>query len=233
MDNTYFDIIDNSHKAYWLGFLWCDGYVWERHRLNTIEYGMKLDLTSSDYELLTILKNDIGIHTSIKTYSPYKSYKTTNDTCRCSYYNKHLVITLMDKYGIIPHRTDISKLLNNIPKEFEKDFIRGCLDADGSFSFYHCIDNNCDVLKAAIDFGGTEQLLNFIWNHLLQNNLTSSQQRPKINQRHKNRDGSFRDMKLCGKQQVRKILSYLYDDADIYLSRKYNKYQQMKEELNA
>ena len=231
MDNTYFDIIDNSHKAYWLGFLWCDGYVWKRNRHNTIEYGMKLDLTGSDYELLTILKNDIGIHTSIKTYS---SYKNTNKVCRCSYYNQHLVTILMNKYGIIPHRTDVSKLLTNIPKEFEKDFIRGCLDADGSFSLYHCIDNNYDnTLKATIDFGGTEQLLNFIWNHLSQNNLTSSQQRPKINQRHENRDGSFRDMRLCGKQQVRKILSYLYDDADIYLSRKYNKYQQMKEELNA
>jgi hypothetical protein len=232
MDNTYFDIIDNSHKAYWLGFLWCDGYVWERHRYNNaIEYGIKLDLVSSDYELLTILKSDIGIHTSIKTYVPKASYKTTNNICRCSYYNKHLVITLMDKYGIIPHRTDISKLLNHIPKEFEKDFIRGCLDADGSFSFYHCIDNGYDVFKATIAFGGTEQLLNFIWNHLSQNNLTSSQQRPKINQRHENRDGNFRDMRLCGKQQVRKILSYLYDNADIYLPRKYYKYQQMKEEF--
>ena len=234
MDNTYFDIIDNSHKAYWLGFLWCDGYVWERIRNGGHEYGMKLDLNQEDYNLLVVLKNDIGIQTEIKTYAPYKSgFANSKGTCRCSYYNKHLVVTLMNKYGIIPHRTDVSKLLNNIPKEFEKDFIRGCLDADGSFSFYHCMDNGYDVFKATTTFGGTEQLLNFIWNHLLQNNLTSSQQRPKISQRHENRDGSFRDIKLCGKQQVRKILSYLYDNAGIYLSRKYNKYQHMKEELNA
>ena len=234
LDNTYFDIIDNSHKAYWLGFLWCDGYVWERIRDSGIEYGMKLDINREDYDLLVMLKNDIGIHTDIKTYAPYKrGFANSKGVCRCSYYNKHLATTLMNKYGIIPKRTDVSKLLNNLPKEFEKDFIRGCLDADGSFTTYHCVDNGFNVFKAHIGFGGTEQLLNFIWNHLSEKNLTSSQERPKLYRRHKERDGVFRDMRLCGKQQVKRILSYLYDDADIYLPRKYNKYQSVKEELNA
>lgn len=233
IENNYFDKIDNSHKAYWIGFLWCDGYIWERIRSDRHEYGMKLDLSIEDYDLLVQFKNDIKIHTDIKQYAPYRNGFGGNGICRCSYYNKHLVLTLINKYGIIPHRTDISKLLQNIPKEFEKDFIRGCLDADGSFTLYHCIDRTFYTTKATVDFGGTEELLYFIWNHLLKQKVVSSKKCPKFYHRHKDRDGVYKSLKLSGKQQTRKILSYLYDDAEIYLPRKYNKYQSMKEELNA
>lgn len=27
MDINYFNTIDDPNKAYWLGFIWCDGYV--------------------------------------------------------------------------------------------------------------------------------------------------------------------------------------------------------------
>jgi hypothetical protein len=107
--NNYFEYIDNSHKAYWLGFLWADGYVWKRIRNRGVEYGLKLDLSSIDYDMLVQFKKDLNIYTDIKSYTPYKnSFSTTNGVCRCSYYNKTMVSMLMDKYGIIPHRTETS-----------------------------------------------------------------------------------------------------------------------------
>ena len=229
--NTYFDTIDNPNKAYWLGFLWCDGYIWHRQRGNGNEYGMKLDLMKSDSELLYRLKEDIGIHTSIKFYGKYASSFGGNGVSRCSYYNKHLVSVLMNKYGIVPNRTDVSPLLNNLPKEYEKDFIRGCLDADGSFCIYHTMDNGHDIIKICVSFGGTETLLKFIWEHLKTNNLTANEEMPKINRRHEDRDGIFRELKLCGRLQGYNILHYLYEGADRYLPRKYDKYIAIKEEI--
>lgn len=231
--NTYFDTIDNSAKAYWLGFLWCDGYVWHRQGSdrNRNEYGMKLDLMRSDAELLYQLKNDVGIHTPIKFYDKYINSFGGDGVSRCSYYNKYLVSILMNKYGIIPNRTDISPLLNNLPKEYEKDFIRGCLDADGSFSIYHTMDRGHNITKMTVSFGGTETLLKFIWKHLKENNLTVNEEMPKINRRHEDRDGTYRDLKLCGKLQAYNILHYLYEGADRYLPRKYNKYMAIKEEI--
>lgn len=229
--NTYFDTIDNPNKAYWLGFLWCDGYIRYRQRGNGNEYGMKLDLMKSDSELLYQLKEDIGIHTPIKFYGKYVSAFGGDGISRCSYYNKYLITILMNKYGIIPYRTDVSLLLNHLPKEYERDFIRGCLDADGSFSIYHTMDKGCNITKMTVAFGGTETLLKFIWKHLKENNLVVNEEMPKINCRHEGRDGTYRTLRLCGKLQGYSILHYLYENADRYLPRKYDKYIAIKEEV--
>lgn len=74
-DNIYFDKIDTAKKkAYWIGFLWSDCYCWIRKRKNSHEYGLKLDLTSVDYEHLVKFKNDIGIYTPIKQYKHYSGF---------------------------------------------------------------------------------------------------------------------------------------------------------------
>ena len=221
--NSYFDIIDNPRKAYWLGFLWCDGYVWYREKRH--EYGVKLDLAIEDKSHLYKFKNDLGITTDIKQYKPYKSSFGGNGVCRCSSYNRNLVKPLLYKYGIVPHRTDVTKLLNNIPKEYERDFIRGCLDADGTFCCYQTQDNKRTVKKANLMFGGTVELLNYIYTHLKNNNIVQSSKMPKLCKRHKDRDGVYNELKLSGTRQNYNILNYLYQEGDLYLDRKYNKFQ--------
>ncbi len=232
--NNYFENIDDSHKAYWLGFLWSDGYVWKRIRSGRgVEYGLKLDLSSVDYDMLVQFKKDLNISTDIKSYSPYKnSFPTSNGVCRCSYYNKTMVSVLMDKYGIVPHRTDVMPLLKQIPIVYEKDFIRGVLDADGSFTHYQTID--CGVLrdKFLVNFGGTSELMYFIWLHLKTHSIIHSAEMPQLYKRHPERDGCYYDLKLCGKKQTKSILHYLYDDAEIYLPRKYQKYKNIQNILD-
>ena len=43
---NYFDKIDSPDKAYWLGFIWADGYIAKRTRTQNghtrIEYNLKL-----------------------------------------------------------------------------------------------------------------------------------------------------------------------------------------------
>ena len=56
-NKNYFDIIDNSEKAYWLGFIWADGYVCKRKRKgNHIEYDFKLSLSRIDTDHLEKFK---------------------------------------------------------------------------------------------------------------------------------------------------------------------------------
>ena len=50
---NYFDKIDTPDKAYWLGFIWADGYIAKRERKQPngcvrIEYNLKLELQESD-----------------------------------------------------------------------------------------------------------------------------------------------------------------------------------------
>lgn len=49
-NENIFDSINTPEKAYWLGFVWCDGYVIHRDKRN--EYSIKLQLSMKDVEHL-------------------------------------------------------------------------------------------------------------------------------------------------------------------------------------
>lgn len=134
-------------------------------------------------------------------------------------------MTLQEKYGIIPKRNDPRKLLDNIPKELQKDFIRGLLDADGSFTVYATTNN---AVKYNLSFGGNKDILKYIENVLIENKLISKYKR-KTYKRHEERDGYYFNIRICGKQNVFNALSWLYDDSIIYLDRKKEKYEKYKE----
>lgn len=229
-DNEYFDTINNNRKAYWLGFLWADGYCWIRQRNRHNEYGLKLDLSSVDKKHLEKFSKDIGIYTPIKTYEKYKNaFSSCNSVCRASIYNKHLVLTLQEKYGLIPRRKDPSKMLNNMPEDFQKDFIRGLLDADGSFTAYKTRDEKYEYNKFNITFGGNEKLLRYIEDVFIKNKLIPEYKR-KLSKRHPDRDGEFYELKLSGGRTFISVLSWLYDNSDIYLDRKKEKFEKLKKE---
>lgn len=133
--------------------------------------------------------------------------------------------TLIEKYGIFAHRHDATKLLNEIPKEYQVDFIRGVIDADGSFSFSK--SNNNYIFTV----GGSDTLLHGVKEMMENNNLIEHKERS-FRKRHKEegRDFGYSTMSICGRVQVLNILDWLYKDSDIYLDRKYNKYINFKKE---
>ena len=47
-DKNYFDEINSKDKAYWIGFIWCDGYLSYRNRNDCESYDLKLSLSSED-----------------------------------------------------------------------------------------------------------------------------------------------------------------------------------------
>ena len=48
-NNNFFDTIDTEEKAYWIGFIWCDGYVAKRIRNGRLaEYQIKISLSVFD-----------------------------------------------------------------------------------------------------------------------------------------------------------------------------------------
>ena len=53
VNEDYFEIIDTEHKAYWLGFLYADGYV--SNTCSTVELGLQ----EKDYDHLVKLKKSL------------------------------------------------------------------------------------------------------------------------------------------------------------------------------
>ena len=220
-NTEYFNNINTADKAYWLGFIWSDGYIAKRDRGKHFEYNLKIALKESDYHHLEKFVKNINGNYPIHFYDStgFKNQETKSRECRIFITNKKVVSYLYEDLGIIPRRTNPNKLIEIIPENLHKYFILGVFDADGSFSAYQK-DTYGEKLNVA--FGGSIQLLNFIQRHLIEKEIIKDSCR-KLTQRHENKDGDWKTLSFSGKVQGMKILNYLYN-SPIYLDRKYQKY---------
>ena len=227
----YFDSIDNEHKAYWIGFIWSDGYLGYRIRENNREeYNLKLTLMKDDYQHLEKFNNDLNGNYKVHYYNYGQSaFKPTfPQEARLFITNKYFGEILRNRYGIVPCREDCDKLVQNIPEHLISHFIRGIVDADGSFCHYTVQEGKNIHDKYSIKICGTEPVLRYIEQYLIKIGLIDSIER-KLLKRHKedDKDARCRTLSFSGRNNVINILNFLYKDADIYLDRKYKKYTEV------
>lgn len=128
LNEHIFDIINTSAKAYWLGYLYCDGNVW------VAKNDYRVNLTSKDLDVIQKFQK------FLETDRPFR--KIVNKLNKKSYISfrqdvqsKHLV-QILTSYGMIPNKTyDHSVPIYIPPGKLERHFWRGCIDADGSINF--------------------------------------------------------------------------------------------------
>lgn len=113
-DYEYFNKIDSEDKAYWLGFLYADGNIYNNE--------LTLKLTNIDYEHIVKFNKSLN--------STYKIHKADNNTSYVKLYHKNLKEN-MNKVGIHPNKTFTIKY-PKIDSKLDKHFIRGFFDGDGS-----------------------------------------------------------------------------------------------------
>lgn len=226
-DENYFDNIDCGEKAYWLGFIWGDGYVAKRERKSYVSYETKLHLKESDCEHLEKFKLSIKSNHELKRYI-VKGFGVETETIRLLIANKHFGLTLYEKYGIIPYRIDCSKILSILNSEFYKDFIRGVFDADGSIVLSHKEYKNSYSIEPSINFIGHDMLLDFINKYLIDNGLTETSYARCI--RHEGMDNGIMTIKITGTNVCYKILNHIYNNNSC-LDRKYDKFLILKEDM--
>lgn len=130
----YFNIIDNSEKSYWLGFLYADG--------NVDKYRMSLHLNKKDIKHLNKLKISLNSNTPIKTME--------KDICGIRIDNKKFVDNLI-KNGCVSRKTFVITF-PNIDEKYYADFIRGYFDGDGSICTCKNGKNIFDITCASYVF---------------------------------------------------------------------------------
>lgn len=207
INETYFDSIDNEHKAYWLGFIYADGFISTVNKRNS--FGISLSIKDIDH--LYKLKKDINSNHPIKKYIQSSGYIEGQEYCKFIVNNKYLVSSLI-KQGVVENKTNI---LNapNIPESLIKHFIRGYMDGDG------CISYSVNRDEYSIKILGTENILDYIKNYIEKNNIA------KINKYHKRKkEHVVSSLELGGNLQVLHFLNIIYDNATIALERKYQRY---------
>ena len=203
VNENYFEKIDNEEKAYWLGFLYADGYV---RLLNRNSAQLKLKLQTSDKSHIEYFKKCIGSTNPIKDSIDIfkkdgRSYKSYNSTI--SIYNKKIVKDLISN-GCFNNKTQKIRL-PKIEENLIYHFIRGYFDGDGSISKIKKSENifSVSICSNKNFIQDLHQILGI---------------------------GNMYDMKnyslliISKMLDIKKFRNLIYENANIYLERKYKKF---------
>jgi len=116
INNAFFDIIDSEIQAYWLGFLFGDGYQ--------NGYELVVNLAVKDYNHLFSLKR------ALDSKHPIKIIDGSIASIRIG--SKHLCKALT-KLGCVQAKSKTLKWPKTLKPHLQRHFIRGVFDADGCF----------------------------------------------------------------------------------------------------
>lgn len=201
LNESIFEQIDTEEKAYWLGFLLTDGCIIEHPKPS-----IHIDLKTSDSELLHKFQEFLG-----SNYPIYNSQNKCNGKTiwskRLKINSKQLVKDLIEK-GVIP-RKSLSTVF--IETGFDRDFIRGIFDGDGSIS--QSRDSRCFVIY------GTRELVQCIQDRLF--NKLSLKKNKIWN------SGNIFGVRWRSISDLEIIYEYLYQNASTYLSRKESAFREV------
>lgn len=209
INENYFEYIDSEDKAYWLGFIYADGYITNNN--------LGISLASKDEEhiekFLKCSKSNYPINRYISK-SKYGECKYSRVIIR----SLKLVNDLKNK-GVLNNKSLILKFPdeNKLDKLYYRHFIRGYFDGDGSLVLSH----NSINFKICGTKGFLEKLIE-VFNFSLQYNY----QNKLFKRKNDNRNNYY--ISYGGRNKTLNIMNYLYEDCYIYLERKYMKYIKLK-----
>jgi phage antirepressor YoqD-like protein len=195
-----FETIDTEEKAYWLGFLYADGYVSEQ----PTPY-IELALKEGDYRHLVkfteflqsdvpIKRKEISINNKVAVAFRVivNSRKMVNDLISNGCNNCKSLTLEFPGVDILPHH-----LVDH--------FVRGYFDGDGSITF--------SKSQCCISIISTK---NFLGKIIEMYNLPTNKYY---------REGNAFSIKYGGSKISYSFLSKIYDNASIYLDRKHKRYK--------
>jgi intein-encoded DNA endonuclease-like protein len=206
VNHNYFEVIDTEEKAYWLGFLFADGYIRERKSGNSLE--MKLSV--KDKEHLILFKNSISSNHKIVDGINKVNYKggISRSKMSCLAIYSFKLVQSIKKQGVHSRKTFTIKK-PNINPELMNHFVRGFFDGDGSFTFNIKGKNATNFACASEDFR------NYLISELLNNGIVIKY---------------YGGIKLYIQNKIdnNKFYNYIYKNANVYLKRKKDKYEEFR-----
>jgi len=154
MNIDYFKVIDTPEKAYYLGLLRADGSISKRLKGNYEEIRLQISLIESDIHILYSFCDEISIPKSrVKIYNAIR--KNEQNICKLYIATKEFTKNLLDLKS--------SEILNKIPKQLIRHFIRGFFDGDGGIHIRESKDN---IRYSEITFTAFKDDVEFIMKNL-------------------------------------------------------------------
>ncbi len=200
----------SEKTAYIYGFIAADGYIkYENGDRN--ETSLQFELAGYDKDILYKIKD------ALQYEGPVSS--SNRKTVKLNIANKKICKDLLDKGIPYTKKTYNIKWPETLPSNLSKHFIRGYFDGDGSIYSKDC--------RVSFQFLGTKEICDKIKEELP---ILATRN----NQVHYKKDynnGADIYVLQVSNTSTYLIAKYLYDDATIFLDRKYNKMQELFKEF--
>jgi hypothetical protein len=210
-NENVFNTIDTEEKAYWLGFIYADGYVGKDC------YDFEISLKGSDAGHLEKFNKFIKCTDSERVrISKVKCGDKECERCRWGCNNK-TIWTALNNLGVVPRKSliltfpDISIFKS---QDLILHFIRGYFDGDGCISY-----QNKEHTKMTCSLLGTKNFLEKMQDYI--EDIPFKEAKTNANPRSNNnitKEIYYSNLKGY------KFLTQIYKNATIYLDRKYERY---------
>jgi hypothetical protein len=218
VNDHYFDIIDCSEKAYFLGFLYADGY--------NAGHSIILSLSKKDEEILVklnkLINNECPIFYSRNLVAYGKNDKVYKccDSARIRISGRNICDKL-NEYGIVERKTNKIRFPVFLKENLYSHFIRGFFDGDGSISVSSPIGASnyvrFSVSLATKNEDFCDQLIFYI------------QKKTGLSFKKRCWDSKNFQIVLTRISDMIEFLDWIYKDSSIYLARKYERYLLLKQ----
>lgn len=202
-NRTVFDSISTESDAYFLGLLLADGYI------NNSRGMVRLKLKGSDVDILEKFCDYLEMPRDCIKGEIHS--ETGNLQCYIGIHSTEL-ISRLESYNIFQAKSFKEKPYYNIKSELIPHYLRGYFDGDG------CIRSNLNSINVC----GSKEILKFFCD-VLEKELGIVKKECSFLQY-----SNMYKIEFCGNNMM-KILNYLYADSNVYLKRKYNLFNKVRE----
>jgi hypothetical protein len=198
-NHSYFENIDSEDKAYFLGFIYADGYIVKNGRNRLI-----INIHTKDQHILEDLI--VCIDGKMNIWN-----QKGRNICQISISGKKIVEDLI-KHGLHQNKTFTIKY-PNIPVELERHFLRGYFDGDGCIRVKRDKRDGKEIGDMRF-VGGSIDMLNSINERM--NFLFGT----KKNSLYGPKDKEYKFLGWAKMTDIENIYHGFYDDSNFYLKRK-------------
>ena len=202
----YFDEIDTEEKAYFLGLYFSDGCnLYERHEVS-------IELIEDDRSVLERLKTALESDRPILRHTHKNKGKPT---CQVIVLSRYFCNRLKE-LGCPPRKSLILQFPNYLKKELQVPFIRGYFDGDGGITIYNqkaSKRGHCTTVGSVEFIDGLKDFL--------------TKDYPEIEFITRTANSKAVSLVIYKKKSAFDFLNLIYSNANIYMERKFLKYQEL------
>lgn len=212
LNESFFDNINTPNKAYIMGLLHSDGS-------NNIDKStISISLQEDDKDILEQIRLEVNSEKPLE-YLDYSDKHDFGYTYKNQYrlllFSKHMCEELNNK-GITPNKSLTIGFPNWLNTNLIPHYVRGVYDGDGSIYRSYRNDNNLPITVTITATESFCKVLKDICKKEL--NISAGIYDASCH------NGITKVFTLSGRNIAKKFLDWIYQDADLFLQRKYDRY---------